>query len=481
MNLYDRLARLARYQPDKSAVESQREALTYGELEALAARIAGGLRAAGVGPGDLVGLRLHDTPQHIAALFAVMRLGAIILPVDWRGTRGEYDRLLARFAPRLVLDDSQPRLGWPGLRDLGEVAGHGADAAPPAELLDQPMGYSLTSGTTGQPKAMVVTHEQLYLRFAARTLEGIFARDDRFLAVWPLAYPAGREHAICLILLGATLVLFSSLAKPAELVDFALARGITATAASPNAVRGLLELGGSGGVLLGGLRVFVTGAAKLQPEERQRVRETICPRVIDYYGSTGTGPIAIISEAADGAEPTAVGRPVVGIEVQIVDDQGAPLPEGQTGDIRLRGPAISTRAVGDSGDGREGYRDGWYYPGDRGRLDGRGILHLEGRAVDLIKRGGVMVHAQEVELALRRHAGVFDAAVVGLPHPTLGQEIVAFVEARGQLDQRDLIRHCRAELAPFKVPARVVTVEALPRNANGKVDKSRLPSLDSPG
>ena len=91
MNLYDRLALLARYQPDKSAVESQREALSYGELEALAARIAGGLRAAGVGPGDLVGLRLHDTPQHIAALFAVMRLGAIILPVDWRGTRGEYD------------------------------------------------------------------------------------------------------------------------------------------------------------------------------------------------------------------------------------------------------------------------------------------------------------------------------------------------------------------------------------------------------
>jgi acyl-CoA synthetase (AMP-forming)/AMP-acid ligase II len=474
MNLCSRLSALARYQPDKVAIESVHETLTYRALEALAARMAAGLRAAGVTTGDVVGVHLHDTPQHIAALFAIMRLGAIILPVDWRCTRAEFDRLLERFQPKLVLDDSEAARDWPLLLDIGGIAAHAPDSSPPADIADRPMGYSLTSGTTGAPKAMVVTHEQLYMRFTARTIEGIFAREDRFLVVWPFAYAAGREHAICLVLLGATIVLFSPLSRPAELVDFARKRRITATAQSPNTVRALLEFAGEKAPLLPDLRVFVTAASKLAPAEREQVRRTICPRMIDYYGSTGTGPISIISEPADGAAPTAMGRTVVGIEVAIVDQDGLPLPEGEIGEIRVRGPAISTQAVGATDGEREGFRDGWYYPGDRGRVDASGILHLEGRAADLIKRGGLMVHAQEVEQALRRHAGIVDVAVVGMPSEKLGQEVVAFIEARTPLDPKDLTRHCRAELAPFKVPARFEIVAELPRNPAGKVDKQRL-------
>jgi acyl-CoA synthetase (AMP-forming)/AMP-acid ligase II len=474
VNLYTRLADLARYHPDKVAVENVRQSLTYRQLDALAARIAGKLRDAGVGIGDVVGLRLYDSPRHVAALFAVMRIGAVILPLDWRATRAEFDRLTTQFTPKCVLDDSDPSLDWPLLISLHDVESWTPDTLPAADIVDMPMGYSLTSGTTGLPKAMVVTHEQLYMRFAARTLEGLFDKTDRFLTVWPLAYAAGREHAICIILRGATIVQFSPLFRPAELIQFAISRKITATALSPNTIRDLLELTGSGKLLLPDLRVFITGASKMQPEERGQIREQICPRLIDYYGSTGTGPIAIISEPADGTEPTAMGRPVVGIELQIVDEEDLPLPDGIVGEIRVRGPTISTRAVGTTGEQREGFRGGWYYTGDRGRMDTKGILHLEGRAVDLIKRGGLMVHAQEVEQALRRHVGVLDAAVVGLPSPKLGQEVVAFVVARGSLDVRDALRHCRTELAPFKVPARIEVIDALPRNANGKVDKSRL-------
>lgn len=476
MNLYVRLQDLARYQPDKVAVESAGERLSYRAFEALAARVAGLLRASGVGPGDVVGLRLHDTPRHLAALFAVMRLGAVVLPVDWRGTRPEFDRLVARFAPRLVLDDSEPALGWPLLRRLDDLDAQPPDPGPPADLLDAPMGYSLTSGTTGEPKAMVVTHEQLHARFAARVIEGLFDRNDRFLTVWPLAYAAGREHAICLLLLGATVVQFPSLFRAAELVGFVDDRRITATALSPNTLRDLFALPRGGAPLLDRLRVLIAGAAKVQPEDRARAREHLCPRLVDYYGSTGTGPVAIVAAAEDGLSPTAAGRPVVGIEVQIVDADDVLVPDGETGDVRVRGPAISTRAVGAAEGEREGIRHGWYYPGDRGRRDARGLLHLEGRGADLIKRGGVMVHAQEVELALRRHAGIVDAAVVGVPSARLGEEVAAFVVARAALDARDVIRHCRAELAPFKVPSIVEIVADLPRNTGGKVDKQRLVS-----
>jgi len=476
MNLYAGLANLARYQPGKVAVETPRRQVTYAELDALSRRIAGGLRAAGAGAGDVVGLRLHDTPEHIAALFAVLRLGAIILPLDWRGTRVEYDRLVDEFRPGLVLDDSSPATGWPNSITLDATQAAPEDDGPVADAAGAPMGYSLTSGTTGRPAAMVVTHEQFHARLAARTIEGVFARTDRFLAVLPLAYPAGREHAICLVLLGATVVQCSALSTPAELVEFIRQREITATAFPPNMVRGLLEIAGEDGPLLPGLRHFTSVTSKLSPEERAQIRKSICPRMIDSYGSTGTGTVAIIDNAADGAEPTAVGRLVMGIEVEAVDESGMPLPEGVTGEIRVRGPAISTRAINASGDRREGFRDGWYYTGDLGRLDARGILHLDGRAADLIKRGGLMVYAQEVEQALRRHPLVSDAAVVGVPSQRLGQEVVAFVVTRSPADRKDIVRHCRQELAPFKIPSRIEFVDDLPRNASGKVDKSRLPA-----
>lgn len=475
MNLYSRLASLAQYQSEKIAVETGHQRLTYLDLDVLARRIAGRLRSSGVGFGDVVGLRLRDTPEHIAAFFAVLRLGAIVLPIDWRASRAEFDRVVRRFSPKVVLDDDASPLGWCTLSvQLAEARLSDPDAGAVAAVTDSPMGYSLTSGTTGEPKAMVVTHENLHARLTTRALEGVFSVKDRFLATLPLAYPAGREHAICLILLGATLVLFPSLFDPMELVNFVNLENITALALSPNATRALLNLNVDDGLLMPGLRVFVSTTGKLQPEERDLVRKRISRNLIDYYGSTGTGPITIISEERDGIDPTTVGRPVIGIEVEIVDDTGNLAAEGEIGRIRVRGPAVTTSTVGSPEANDEGFRDGWYYPGDLGKLGSRGLVCLHGRAADLIKRGGLMVHAQEVEQALRRHPKIIDAAVIGVPSEMLGQEVMAFVVVCGPLDLKEIIRHCRSELAPFKVPARIEFRDDLPRNPTGKVIKSRL-------
>lgn len=474
MNLYARLAQLALSRAERSALEAGRDRLTYPQLDLAARRIASGLRDRGVGAGDMVGLRLRDTPEHVAAFFGIMRLGAIILPLDWRAAAAEFKRVTDRFAPAIVVTEGSAPAGCERTTvDIAELLAADPDDGPVASVVDAAMGVSLTSGTTGEPKAIVVTHEQLHARCMARAHIGVFQPGDRYLSTLPLAYPAGREHAICVILMGATFVTFPPLFGPEEIVDYVNGNDISVLVASPNVVRGLLQLRASGGLLMPRLRTMVSGTAKLQPEERATIVGRVAPRLIDYYGSTGTGPIAAIVEPSQGAEPSSIGHPAIGLELEIAGEDGRPLPFGETGDIRVRGPAVSTRAIGKV-DEREGFRDGWYYPGDLGSLGTDGLLHLHGRAADLIKRGGLMVHAQEVEQALRRHSSVRDAAVVGAPCATLGQEVVAFVVAGAPLEARELVHHCRRELAPYKVPARVEFVEELPRNASGKVVKAML-------
>ena len=476
MNLYSRLQNLSLYQASRVAIEAGPVRLTYAELDVRIRQIAGALRNVGVEPGDVVGVRMRETPDHMATMWACMRLGAIILPLDWRGTRKEFDRIVERFPPKAVVGDDDPPLDW---FDRAIHSTSFADAAPDekplAGVVDAPFVYSLTSGTTGEPKAMIVTHEQLLARCFNRTFEGVFSPDDRFLSTLPLAYPAGREHALCVLIVGATLAMFPPLFSPGELVAYVNEHGITALNLSPNISRALIGMKRADGQkLMPNLRRFVSTTGKLEPEDRAAIRRHVSGQLLDYYGSTATGPIAALARESDEHDPTAVGRPVMGMEVEVADEAGNPVAVGGTGRIRVRGPAVSTPLAGTIGDNDEGFRDGWFYPGDLGSFSPDGVLHLHGRAADLIKRGGLMVHAQEVEQALRRHPAVSDAAVVGAPSAELGQQVVAFVVLSEPVEAKELLRHCRSELAPFKVPARFVVVDALPRNPNGKVVKGEL-------
>lgn len=476
VNLYSRIAYLAQYQTSKIAIETPKEHLTYGALDALTRRIASLLRSAGAGNGDIVGIRLRDNPTHVASLLAVMRLGAVFLPLDWRGTRSEFERVVRQFAPKVILSDDKPDLDWsPVIVDVARCEAHAPEAGPAEDHPDGALGLTLTSGTTGQPKAMVATHDQTWSRLVTRSLEGMFFPDDRYLTTLPLAYLAGREHALNPLLRGATLVMFPTMFAPQELVDFVNARNITAFNLSPNMSRALLALKNpERRLLMPNVRTMISTTGKLDPHERTALRKHVVPRLIDYYGNSGAGPIAVMSTEEDATEPTAAGRCAIGVEVEIVDDEGAVVNPGQVGRIRVRGRGITTEMAGAEDALGEGVRDGWYFPGDLGRFDGRGILHLMGRSADLIKRGGLMIHAQEIEQVLRQRQEIVDVAVVGVPSVDLGQTVVAFLEVNAPVDPGDLTRFCRQNLAGYKVPSRFEVVEALPRNAAGKVVKADL-------
>lgn len=475
MNLYTRLANLALQQPDKTAIEGANASLTYAEFDYKVRCISGALRGAGVGQGDTVAVRMRETRDHIAAMFAIMRIGATILPLDWRGTRNEFERVARRHPPRVFVSDDTPSKDWfQSVVDCATVGDDKPDAEPPADVVDAPLIYSLTSGTTGEPKLMVVTHEQLLARCLNRAVQSMFLPTDRFLNTLALAFTAGREHALSAVLIGATLSLYPLLFDAKELIAFVNSNAITGMNLSPNMSRSLLSLASTGERLMPGLRVMISTTGKLQPEERAAIRTRVSPNLIDYYGATAVGLIAVLTGETDDGDPSSVGRPVLGVEVGIADDDGNALPAGEVGRIRVRGPAVALPGPGTIADADEGFRGGWFYPGDLGYLSPEGMLRLHGRAADLIKRGGLMVHAQEVEQALRRHPAIADAAVVGAPSAELGQEVVAFVVVSGPVEAKELTRHCRGEVAPFKVPARFIVVENLPRNANGKVVKAEL-------
>lgn len=478
MNLYSAIAAHSDSQPDKPAIVHRDEITTYRQLHVAAGKISARLKALGIVEGDIVGIRMRETPLHAATLLGAMRVGAVVLPLDWRGAGGEAERVIARFPVKASLTDARKAHRHEVVVDVEGLAQTEPDSAPPAQLADHPLAYGLSSGTTGQPKAIIVTHEQMHARALALQEARLVLGDDRLLSALPLAFGFGRTIVTAALCAGATLTMFQTLFEPTELVAAVNGKDISVVAASPATTRALCASDTDQRPLMPDIRLYITGSAKLRPEDRAAARARICPNVVDYYGTIGTGLVSLITSEQDEDGQTSVGRLGTGVTVEIVDDDHRSLPTGKVGRIRIAGPSVSSAFAGEAPSTDEHFRDGRYYPGDLGRIDGRGLLHLHGRAADMIKRGGLTIHAQEVEQVLRQHDGVEDAAVVGVASERFGEEVKAFVVARDRsLTSNALVLHCRQHLAPHKVPAEVVLVAELPRNSSGKVVKSALKDI----
>lgn len=477
MNLASLVSRHADTQPDKPAIETGAEVLSYGTLDLLVRRIVTRLRAAGVDTGDVVALFLRDAPLHVAAMLAAAWRGVTVLPLDWRWTPSEIARITASLRPKLVLVEAAGRLPEALARlTLAGIENERPDPSSPVAVSDRPLFHVLTSGTTGDPKAMVLTHAQMDGRSVAHWLP--LHATDRVAPVLPLAYAAGQNWHLATLCAGATLVMLPIIVDRAELAEQVNTRAVDVLMLTPTATRDLLAMAaGSEQVLMPKLRALVVGTAGLSADERAAVRARVTPWLVAYYGATGAGAVAVIRDEAAQDASAFVGRLLPGVDVEIVDEDHRPLGADAIGWVRLRGAGMTQRFVpAEAASGNESIRDGWYYPGDLGSRDASGALHLYGRTADLIKRGGMMIHAVEVEQVLQRHPAVAEAAVVGIPSPSLGEEVAAFVVLREPVSPSALTRYCRQHLATHKVPQRLIVIDQLPRNANGKVLKSALSS-----
>jgi acyl-CoA synthetase (AMP-forming)/AMP-acid ligase II len=478
VNLAEPLAHHARARADYPAIVHGDRVVSYRELDPLVRRTGSHLLSLGLAPGDVVGVALRDSVEHLVMLFALARAGIVLLPLDWRWTAPEQARVAAHFgAKRIVVE---PDAAAPDGQHCTAIddAWHRAvaDANPAREFPtgDGPLLMSLSSGTTGRPKGPRLSHYQFLRRFWVHWINLGFNSEDRYVSATPLYYGGGRTFAMLMLYSGGTVSLFPPPYEPAALCAEVARREATAVFLVPTLLRRLLAATDAALAPMRSLRLLLSSGSALHADERRRIRARISPNLIEYYSSTEGGGISYLTSRDAAHHDDSVGRPVFAVDVECVDESHRPLPPGVVGRIRYRGPAVADGFWNDPEASREAFRDGWYYPGDLGMLDDEGFLFLKGRAKDMIIRGGINIYPADVEAVLQSHPAVAEAAVVGWPSREFNEEVAAFVTLKGAASAPELRDLCRARLASYKVPREVFIVPELPRNTLGKIVKTEL-------
>jgi acyl-CoA synthetase (AMP-forming)/AMP-acid ligase II len=475
LNLADALDGHARSRPTHPALIEGACVTTYAALAARVRRIAAWILGLGLPEDQPVGVCLRDTAQHVAVLYALARAGRAILPLDVRWTLAEQQNVALHFGASLVLVE-------PDATPIPECR-----CAVPDELTDQaaagiafghderaPFVLSLSSGTTGRPKGPLITHAHFLARFRTHWINLGLNGQDRFICATPLYFGGGRTFAMSVLFSGGTVVMLPPPWEPSELLACIAAERASSLFLVPTQLRRLLALSDAELAPLRTLNLLLSSGAPLSPEERVAIRDRLCPRFFEYYASTEGGGVSLLTPEDLGARATSVGRPVFGVDVEVVDETDRPMPPGEVGLLRYRGPGCATTYHRDPEASSEAFRDGWFYPGDLASLDAEGYVTLRGRQKDMIIRAGINIYPADVEAALNAHPAVAESAVVGVPSPEFGEEIAAFVRLNQPVGIDALLDFARARLPRPKWPRQIVVVEDLPRNSSGKVLKREL-------
>ena len=469
-----------------------RRRLTMGEWDAHADAVAGLLASRGVGPGDVVCLLLPSSIDYALCYQAATRLGAVTSGVNVRMGAAERESITARVRPALTVVDTDlaPSAALPSgagtvlaRRDLADADGRAAPARTPDDPR-RPVAIVWTSGSTGMPKGAVFDHDNL--RAVAAGTDVLSQPSDRRLSPLPFAHVGYMTRPWDEIAHGVTTVITPHPWNAAAAIDLLVSERITVGQGVPTQWALMLAHPDLEGADLSALRIAGTGAARVPPELVRAMRARLgCPVVVRYTSTetslgTGTQP-----EDSDDVVATTVGRPVPGVELEIVDEHGATLPTGEVGRVRLRSGAVMRGYVRDLGDLDAGTlidpdssgsvldAVGWVTTGDLGVLGADGNLRLVGRVSEMYIRGGYNVYPAEVSAALGDAPGVSEVAVVGAPHPVLGEIGVAFVVPRHDSAPptlEGLRTHCAIRLADYKGPDRMQLVDVLPLTSMGKVD-----------
>ncbi len=458
------VAAWARATPDAPALHFNGRLWTYADLDDAVRRTVGALVGCGLGPGDRIAARLGNRPEAVFLLHAAARLGLTVAPLNTRLTPAEVAGQLDRFQPKIVfLDDLTALVSSVAVRPLIDLSDGEPSPLDQTEP-DLPWTVLFTSGTTGQPKAAVLTygaHHSHALR-SALNLGG--ERSQRWLAVLPLFHVGGVAMTVRSAVVGGSMAIHERF--DADAVSRALDEdGITHVSLVATALSRLLDHR-AGRPLPDSLRIALIGGGPVPPALLARV--TGPTAILTTYGLTEAASqvtTTLLGEPPDGT----AGVPLSGIEVRVTGKSGA------VGEIEVRGPTVMRGYWDDPAATAAAFTpDGWLRTGDLGSLDERGRLTVHSRRSDLIVTGGENVYPAEVEAALLEHSDVIEAAVVGLPDDIWGQTVAAAVVLRRPLSEVNLEPHLRDRLAGYKLPRRFVQLDELPRTASGKVDRPAL-------
>lgn len=479
----------------------QGDTITYAEMEERVGRLAGGLRGLGVGPGSIVGLLAYNSAAFLETMFAVNRLGAALMPINWRLAPPEVRYIVDHSeAVALVCDESLTSLadaaldgaaGVPARVCIGDRANGGwtllddlrAESVEPVAVAMHDLHRLMyTSGTTGRPKGVMLTHANLAWKNLAHLVEFGVTAADVGLACGPLYHVGALDlTTTTLVAAGASTIIHREF-DPAAVTHEIERSGVTMIWLAPAMVNAIMQLPGIDDRTFPSVRVVIAGGEKMPIPLIDRLQR-IFPSAwfADAYGLTETvSGDTFLDPDHTVTKVGSVGRPCLHLEVEVWDDDGIAVDPGVAGEIVLRGPKVFGGYWREPEATERAFAGGWFHTGDVGVIDEDGYLFIVDRLKDMIISGGENIASSEVERVLEAHPDVVEAAVVGHPHERWGEVPVAHVVLRhgATVDPAGLIEHCRPQLAKFKVPTEIHLIDALPRNPSGKVLKRELRSGD---
>lgn len=482
--------------PNKLAVEIRgepnAEAITYSDLLKRTARTATWLVSRGVEPGDRVAVCLPKSAAGLQLHLAACSMGAVSMPLNPSYSAAELEYLLLDSEARVLVAPDGPNWDQTVAKLIHSVPASverinpsnfatklpepGMDLAVNRFAAGQTALILYTSGTTGRPKGACMSHASLTANMNMLGQAWGWRDDDVLLHVLPLFHVHGLLVALHGALhAGATCIMHSKF-EARETLDQLRKGDCTVFMGVPTMYRRLLAAAGTRDCDFRHMRLMTSGSDRLPIDAFEQIVERFGVRVVERYGMTETG--IMTSNPLDGDRvPGQVGLPLPGVEMRVVDpDTGSSLPSEEVGEFQTRGEHVFSEYWRDLGKTRESFAPGgWFRTGDLGIRDSSGRYEIKGRSSDLIISGGFNVYPSEVERALMEHPCVTQCAVVGLPDAEWGEAVTAYVVAEeARVTEPLLIQHCRQRLAGYKTPKRVEFVDRLPRNAMGKVQKSRL-------
>jgi len=498
-NWFAVLAHHASRTPEKAITVFEGETTTYGEMARRATALAGGLSEGGVGAGEVVALLSYNCPEFLETVFAANYLGAIAMPINWRLAAPEVRYILEHSGARaLVCDEALVDLAneatkgigstlvrafvspvapdrWTTLADLRAVP---SSIAPVPAAADDVHRLMYTSGTTGRPKGVMITHANLAWKNLAHIVEFGFTSHELGLACGPLYHVGALDlTTTSLIAAGATTIIHRSF-EASDVVDEIERSRVSTVWLAPAMVNAIMGLPDIEQRDLSSVQVVINGGEKMPIPLIERLQRTFPSAwFADAYGLTETvSGDTFLDRGSMLSKIGSVGRPCVYLELDIWDTHGRPVPTGERGEIVMRGPKVFKGYWRDPDATIAAFAGGWFHTGDIGLRDDDGYLYIVDRLKDMIVSGGENIAGSEVERVLYEHAAVLEVAVVGRPDDRWGEVPVAFVVVREDATATadELLEHCRARLARYKVPKAVTFLDALPRNPSGKVLKREL-------
>jgi fatty-acyl-CoA synthase len=501
MDLSDLIERNAAFTPEKPAILFEGERLGYAAFSARIAQTARALRAEyDIRRGDRVAILSQNRPDYLVLLYACARLGAMLVPLNWRLAVAEQLFILKDASVRvLVLEQAFAGVLPPLETSLPEARAVGLDFVPPrglafGELLTRthgdghtphadlscPLLIVYTSGTTGRPKGAVLRQEALFWNgVMSQHMHGLTS-DDHVLTVLPFFHVGGLNIQTTPALhYGATVTIHPRFTPDAMLTTIERDRP-TLTVLVPTTIEAVTEHPYWGSADLSSLKAISTGSTIVPPHLIERFVARGVP-VLQVYGSTETCPVAVYTRlGGDLSRVGSTGLPGLCCEAIIIDDNGKELPPGTSGEIAVRGPNVFDEYWGNKEATQEALHDGWYRTGDIGLCDTDGYIWVQDRKKNLIISGGENIYPAEVERVLLEHPDVVECGVIGRPDRRWGEVPVAYVIRRSGciVDAESLKAHAHTQLARFKVPRDIVFVDDLPRTALGKVQHFVLRQLD---